>query len=304
MPRQPQMIVRAALAAGAIGLALAMLSSATVAGRLDTSVLLLFAAAAVIVLVPWDKLSSLKAVGVEITLNLPRVKEAVDNLDRIAQASHGKPIDNERVRRALRRLEPELALISDCRVLWIDDNPYPLGGLRRLFRALGIDVVVACSTAEAGDALRKDNDFDLIISDLMRNEPRECITFDWLCANVSDAPAKSSVERVKLATGEKVFRIAHTADESIYERREGVNFVRRIRMDARDPVVRTLPVLFYVSFSLSEGIDFARAAITEGVQTEVTNSAETLVPGAIEMLARSRSRPISVGSGQKVLVQA
>src|SRR5207247_9599600 len=111
------------LALGTAVLAIASLAFPGLHQRMDSTVLLLLVAVPLILLVPWDKMSSLKAVGVEITLNLPQVREAVKSLDKIASATGGEPIDNQRVAHALERLGTDLSLAEGARILWIDDNP-------------------------------------------------------------------------------------------------------------------------------------------------------------------------------------
>jgi hypothetical protein len=70
------------LALGTAVLAIASLAFPGLHQRIDSTVLLLLVSVPLILLVPWDKMSSLKAVGVEITLNLPQVREAVKSSTR------------------------------------------------------------------------------------------------------------------------------------------------------------------------------------------------------------------------------
>jgi CheY-like chemotaxis protein len=324
------LILRIALAVAAVALAVVLIASKSLNHRVDTTVLVLLAAAALTVLVPWDKLASLKAVGVEITLNLPQVQEAVASLDRIGRESGRGPVDNERVHRELARLGPELQLIPGSRILWIDDNPLALVGLRRLFRALGVDIVIAESSSRADEILASDNDFDLVISDLMRNDPATCTSFDWACdelaARLDEAvavevdgdggglpvatlarrrPREYLLAPLELDDGTEVqFLVWQASDGTkVYQRREGVHFVRRLRLDGeRDLVVQTLPVLFYASFEMAEALVWAAPAFIEGLETEVTTSAETLIPAAVRMLAKARAQPIAVGSKKRLIL--
>jgi CheY-like chemotaxis protein len=324
------LILRIALAVVAVALAVVLIASKSLNHRVDTTVLVLLAAAALTVLVPWDKLASLKAVGVEITLNLPQVQEAVASLDRIGRESGRGPVDNERVHRELARLGPELQLIPGSRILWIDDNPLALVGLRRLFRALGVDIVIAESSSRADEILASDNDFDLVISDLMRNDPATCTSFDWACdelaARLDEAvavevdgdggglpvatlarrrPREYLLAPLELDDGTEVqFLVWQASDGTkVYQRREGVHFVRRLRLDGeRDLVVQTLPVLFYASFEMAEALVWAAPAFIEGLETEVTTSAETLIPAAVRMLAKARAQPIAVGSKKRLIL--
>ena len=306
------------LALGTAALAIAALSSHGLHQRIDSTVLLLLVAVPLILLVPWDKMSSLKAVGVEITLNLPQVREAVNSLDTIATSTGGDPVDNQRVAHALERLGPDLALAEGARILWIDDNPTAIVGVRRLFRALGVQSVIVTSSEAASVTLGTDNDFDLVISDLMRNDPASCTSFEWACdraellANEGLSLPLSTLMKTRHGPREREvidrddgsqveFEIREVGGTTVHERREGVNFVCRLRETHEDPVVRGLPVLFYASFPWADAVEYARPALTEEHETEVTNAAETLVPTAIRMLAGARAHPIVVGDAKRLV---
>lgn len=306
------------LALGTAALAIASLVFPDLHQRIDSTVLLLLVAVPLILLVPWDKMSSLKAVGVEITLNLPQVREAVKSLDTIASATGGDPVDNQRVAHALERLGTDLQLAEGARILWIDDNPAAIVGVRRLFRALGVHSVIVTSSEAADVTLSTDNDFDLVISDLMRNDPASCTSFEWACERAELLASEGLAlpdwtlmrtrhggrepEVIERDDGSSVeFEIGEFGETTVHQRREGVNFVCRLRETHGDPVVRRLPVLFYASFPWADAVEYARPALTDGHETGVTNSAETLVPTAIQMLAGARARPIVVGEAKALV---
>ena len=159
------------------------------------------------------------------------------------------------------------------------------------------------STRDAAALLEEDNDFDLLISDLMRNDPEECITFGWMCELMgADREAEPEVIR-RLDGTEVAFAVRKTRDGTlVHERREGVSFVVCLRAHSGwSPVVQKIPVLFYASFSAVEALSYARPAMLAGFDTDVTISAETLIPAAVRMIAASRSSPIRVG-GAKAFV--
>lgn len=296
-----QLLGRGLLAVGALGLAGLLAASHSASERVNTTVLLLVGAAVLFVLVPWDKLTSLRAAGVEITLSLPHVREAVNSLDQIG----GKRVDNEQVLRALERLGDAIEAVNGSRVLWIEDNPSNILGVRRLLRALGADIHLVTSSRRAIDLLEDDTDFDLVISDLMRNKPTECITFEWMCATVG-ASASCPPEVIERDDGKDVdFEVRSTPDGTrIYQRREGVNFVVRLRTDPEgNPVAAALPVLYFASFPFLEASAYASPAQLPGFETYVTISAELLIPTAVEMLRASRENPISVGGMKKLVKQ-
>ena len=67
-------------------------------------------------------------------------------------------------------------------------------------------------------------------------------------------------------------------------------------------VVQELPVLFYASFEMADALLWAAPAFVKGHETEVTISAETLIPAAVRMLAKARARPIAVGSKKRLIL--
>jgi CheY-like chemotaxis protein len=143
-------------------------------GRWDTSTLFLVVLVVLVLLLPLEQITSLKAAGVEISLDQAKVDRAIETVK-----GQGKNIVDERLRNLLKRLEPQIEQASGSRILWIDDQPYNVLGERRLLRALGIEIVMAESTETAREYLRRDGDFDLLISDVRGKEkdPPEAIQF-------------------------------------------------------------------------------------------------------------------------------
>lgn len=143
-------------------------------GRLENAILFLVVLVVLILLLPWERISSLKAAGVEIALYqawLDRVIETVKG--------QGKNIADKNLWTLIKRLEPQIEQAAGSRVLWIDNSPYNVLGERRLLRALGIEIVLAESTEKARKHVRRDGDFDLLISDVRGKEqdPPEAIRF-------------------------------------------------------------------------------------------------------------------------------
>ena len=135
--------------------------------KLDNSVLLLVAIAILIIVLPWERLDSFKAAGVEFTLDKLQIDKAIDDLEILKGKEY---INDENLWNLLNRMEPEIRRAMGSRILWIDDNPYSILGERRLFRALKIETVMVTSSDEADRALDSDGDFDLIISDMRSGE--------------------------------------------------------------------------------------------------------------------------------------
>lgn len=129
--------------------------------RMDTTFFVMIVAAFLLPLLPIERLKSLKAGGIELSIELPQVQGAIGGLglDRI---------EDKKLREQLAAMKDELEAVRRSRVLWIDDNPHKILGERRLLRALGIEVIMAVSSEAAEQILQTDNDFDLIISDIQR----------------------------------------------------------------------------------------------------------------------------------------
>lgn len=154
--------IKIGFAVGAVLLAVLRLAFFDGLGqRIDMTFLALFGVAFLALVVPWDRLQSLKAGSVELTLETPQVQGALQGLglDRI---------ESKDLRNALSKLSNEIALAKGSRVLWIDDKPHNVVGARRLFRSLGVEVLTAISSDSAEEIMQTDNDFDLIISDVQR----------------------------------------------------------------------------------------------------------------------------------------
>jgi len=132
-----------------------------VSERMDVTFLGLILAAFLIHVIPWGRLTSFKAAGVEISLQAPQVQAAISGL------GLGR-IQDRQLRDRLAKMGDELQAVRGSRVLWIDDKPHNVIGERRLLRALGIHVVMATSSEAAEATLNADNDFDLIVSDVQR----------------------------------------------------------------------------------------------------------------------------------------
>lgn len=132
-----------------------------VSERMDGTFLLLLAIAVAVFIIPWEKITTFKGWGVELILDKPQVKGALE----------GAGLTNLKrthLWEKLSRLESEIENTQGSRVLWIDDHPHEVLSERRILRSLGIDVVTARNSMRAESILEEDNDFDLIISDVQR----------------------------------------------------------------------------------------------------------------------------------------
>jgi len=256
MNRRTTTWVRAGLSLSILALAILRLAFFDEVGdRMDATFLLLLAAAAAAVLMPWERLTSLKAGGVEFSLEQPQVRGAVQalGLDRVA---------DERLKDQIERLNADIEKARGSRVLWIDDKPHEIVGERRLLRALGIQITMVTSSEMAMDFLARDNDFDLLITDVQRQGD------SW----------------------------EETGGVAIHE---GANFVVRLRRHP-DEVIRSLPVVFYAAYDWDRLVEFTRPA-REAAQPEpaMTNSVQALVAKTVGLLASVRANPLVVGEKKR-----
>jgi len=214
--------------------------------RLDTVALTLIISAILLYIIPWENLRTFKAGGIELTLEQSQVKSAIDSL----------PVekDKQKILQQLSRLDAELQSIRGAKVLWIDDKPHKLIGVRRLLRSLGVQIVSATSSQMAKDILDTDNDFDLIITDIQRYEH----SLDKREVNIS---------------------------------LDGVDFIVKLR-EHQDPTIRALPVIFYAAYDWERLVLFTRPAREKQPEPDISNSVSDFIPKVVKRLAISRAIPI------------
>jgi CheY-like chemotaxis protein len=113
------------------------------------------------ILVKLGQVSNVKASGVEFTF--------ADLLDQAAAKANTEQVPSAADRRsAVSRLEHAFDLLSDGRILWVDDNPEGNRPLIDLFRQLKMTVDIARSTSEAMSLARR-RPYDLVITDMRRD---------------------------------------------------------------------------------------------------------------------------------------
>ena len=217
--------------------------------RMDSTFLLLLVLVVLIPLLPWERLTSLKAGGVELTLDQPQVKGAIESLglDRVK---------NKQLRKELLARSSQLKQVKGGRILWIDDKPHNIVGARTLLRALGADVVTATSSEMAEEILQRDNDFDIIITDVQR---------------IGDS--------YLLNDGEPIH--------------EGVNFIVKLRK-SEDPVIKSMPVVFYAAYDWDRLVEFTRPARETYPEPKISNSFMDMLSKVIIVLSEVRLNPIGV----------
>jgi CheY-like chemotaxis protein len=222
--------------------------------RMDGTFFVVVGVAILLFLIPISRLRQLKAGSLELSLDRPEVVGAIGGLNL-------PRVEDEQLRAVLRRAESQLPTIRRSRLLWIDDHPEKLVALRRLLRALGVDVVSVTSSEDASRALFIDNDFDLLISDVHREG-----------------------ETHKLTGGVPIL--------------DGTNFVVWLRTKQEDPAVRSIPVVFYAAYDWQRLVKYTRSALETEPQPVVANAVPDFVEKVINALEKTRTAPFRVG-GEK-----
>ncbi len=216
--------------------------------RMDSTFLVLVGTALALAVIPLKSLRSLKAAGVELTIESPQVKGAVESLN-IDQ------LENQKLHRKLEALAPLFGVVRGARVLWIDDHPEKVTGERRLLRALGVVVINASSSDIALELIRSDNDIDLIVTDVHREG-----------------------NYYKYTGGIEVH--------------DGVNFIKWLRTEYKDPIITDVRVVFYAAYDWQRLVTFTRPARELAPEASISNSISDLVPKVIAQLVDARATPI------------
>ncbi len=225
-----------------------------VSDRMDYTFLALVAAAALIPLIPWERVRTVKFGPVEFTLSEAQVQGAIEGIDFRTIDDFGKI----EIQELLMGLADEIIRSRGSRILWIDDNPHRIIGERRLLRALGVEVTTARSSAIANEILQADNDFDLIITDI-----------DRYADSHSDSPTPGPTDR------------------------EGVNYAIKLRK-SEDAIISGMSILFYASFLWERLREITMDAFVVPPAPHLSNSIDGLLTEVFRILAHVRSDPIKV----------
>lgn len=133
----------------------------SVKDRIDDTTLLIIGIAVLILIVPFEKITSFKAANVEFVLEKKEVQTSIN-------AIGAGEVEQENLKTKLKLSEHNLKYLINSKILWIDDNQIKILGEKRLLRTLGVHIVPAMSSMLAKDILQNDSDFDLIITDIQR----------------------------------------------------------------------------------------------------------------------------------------
>ena len=231
--------------------------------ELVNAVLILITLAVLVVILPWERLASFKAAGVELSLEKPQVNKALNDLEVFKER---EKINDEKIWSQLKRLESEIEQAKGSRILWIDDTPDNVIGERRLFRALGIETVMAVSSEMAESVLKTDGDFDLIISDMRRGE-------NFKQGNESLIEAVRFIKQVREAEAE------------------------RSRMERYKHIPRK-PVVFYSGKDYDELLHLTQPVMGPNSMVVLARGVEMLLTEVLKMLAHVRSEPVEIVVGR------
>jgi CheY-like chemotaxis protein len=226
--------------------------------------LLLAGLAAVVFAFPWHRLSALKAGPFELSLERGQIRGAIDSIEIGG-------VEKERVDETLARLTTDIERARGSRVLWVDDDPHRVVGERRLLRSLEIETVTVATCRDAARRLFRDNDFDLVITSLVKQGEIE---------EMRDHPRNPGITFVQWLRGED--------DESIRE------LIDDPQIPVKDPVIKNLAVLFYVALPPSDIRRNIRPLTGLEPEADVASSLDELLKKGIRLLADLRSNPIEV----------
>jgi CheY-like chemotaxis protein len=109
--------------------------------------------------------ASFKKTQIEVATNLAAAAAAAPSTGEATSAGAAAEDAAEVVADSLTKYSARRA--RRARILWVDDNPNNNAALRRSFEALGVEVVIALSTAQALDLLESTR-FNVVISDMGR----------------------------------------------------------------------------------------------------------------------------------------
>lgn len=245
----------------------------TAVNGLGNSSLLLFGVSALVLFFPWQRLSTLRAGPIEFALEHGQVRGALD-------AIKVDGPEKERVERTLSRLVTDIERARGSRVLWVDDRPSRLVGERRLFRALGIETVTVRTCHDAALELNRDNDFDLLITSVVKSSEQRAI--------------KDSTNPTAL-----FIRWLRGYSDSGVEELVG----REVGQPPDDAVINNLRVIVYAALKVSKIWEFLQPVAGLQPPVDACSKLDELLPKAIRMLADLRANPIEVSIDKLVYVK-
>lgn len=248
----------------------AALAAVTLAvNGVDGTFLLLVGIAALVFAFPWQRLAALRAGPFELSLEHGQIRWAIN-------AIAVKGDEKERIDAILARLAPDVERARGSRILWVDDEPLRLLVERRLLRAIEIETVTVPTCREAAEMLQRDNDFDIVISSLVKKAEIQQM----------DHPRNPGVTFVQWLRGKD--------DDAIRD------LIGVLQPPIEDTAIKSLPVIFYAALSLSQIEITVRPLAGLGPPVEAANNVADLLTKVVRRLADLRSDPIEVAPAKKV----
>jgi len=232
--------------------------------------LLLTGLAAVVFAFPWHRLSALKAGPFEFSLEQGQIRGAIDGIEILGG-------EKGRIDETLARLAADTERARGSRVLWVDDDPRRIVGERRLFRSLEIETVTVATCRDAARKLFRDNDFDLVITSLVKSQEIK---------EMKDHPRNPGITFVQWLRGGD--------DESIRE------LIDDSQIPAKDTVTQNLAVLFYAALPPPDIRKAIQSLSGLDPETSTASSLDELLKKSIRLLADLRSNPIEVTPRKRV----
>lgn len=116
---------------------------------------------------PLPRIAGFKAMGVEFSFIKKSITKAIDLAEKSEKWQVTIPEEDRKW--VLTRVEKHLDIFENAEILWIDDNPDNNSNERKMFHNLQVHVDIATSSSAANALLTKDA-YDLIISDIDRND--------------------------------------------------------------------------------------------------------------------------------------
>ncbi len=221
--------------------------------QIDNTFLLLFMLAIILFIIPLEKIKAFKAAGVEFELINSNLQGALEGLAL-------RPVENKQISETISSLKDKIELVKNGRILWIDDKPHEILGERRLFRALGLEIITANEQKAAKKILELDNDFDLIISDIQwrDKDDQEIVTYG------------------------------------------GLNTATNIRDTYKNKTIGSITIIFYTGYSEEKIERIHRQTNFKSMENiQICHTIEELLISVVTILVHVRTNPIKMKSKKK-----
>jgi CheY-like chemotaxis protein len=234
--------------------------------RMDNTFYILLAAGVLILLLPWERINSLRAGDYGVNFDQRTIDSALSTM--VGEMPEGvkvrEVVNNQQLSEMIQNMGSAMGLMRGSKILWVDDRPYNTVSIRRLFRALGIQVETAVHGEIAYAKWEKDFDFDLVITDIAWHKVYQ------------DTPQGSGLDN-------------------------GFTLIKKIREEEETRLLPNVPIVIYTKYSpdnIRMKSKIANLSWPEDLTSvRTTGTIEALVQAVLELLAveRLHSRPVRTG---------